>query len=173
MFQALGVPDRTSVVRDHAYPPLGQGARAPAMEQSGSASAPQPQTLRVPLRPLPPLLCRLSLLRVMGNRLPRIMGNRLPNRRLLVEFLQALLPLAQLVTPVHRRSRRPVTRRAMSPSETPLRLVWRTSFTRSVRIHVRAQTLRVHRAVDLRLGSASRSLRPPSSASGSIPGLRR
>ena len=41
-FQALGVPDRTSAVHSYAYP-LDQGARAPAMEQSGSASAPQPQ----------------------------------------------------------------------------------------------------------------------------------
>ena len=43
MFQALGVPDRTSAVHSHAYYPLGQGARAPLMEQSGSTPAPQPQ----------------------------------------------------------------------------------------------------------------------------------
>ena len=42
--QALGVPDRTSAVHSHAYHPLGQGARAPPMEQSGSAPAPQPQS---------------------------------------------------------------------------------------------------------------------------------
>ena len=42
-FQALGVPDRTSAVHSHAYHPLGQGARATPMEQSGSAPAPQPQ----------------------------------------------------------------------------------------------------------------------------------
>ena len=38
-FQTLGVPDRTSAVHAYAYP-LDQGARAPAMEQSGSALAP-------------------------------------------------------------------------------------------------------------------------------------
>ena len=43
MFQALGVHDRTSAAHFHAYHPLGQGARAPPMEQSGSATAPQPQ----------------------------------------------------------------------------------------------------------------------------------
>ena len=42
-FQALGVHDRTSADHFHAYHPLGQGARAPPMEQSGSATAPQPQ----------------------------------------------------------------------------------------------------------------------------------
>ena len=41
MFQALGVPDRTYAVPAYGFP-LGQGARAPTMEQSGSASAPQP-----------------------------------------------------------------------------------------------------------------------------------
>ena len=42
-FQALSVHDRTSAAHFHAYHPLGQGARAPPMEQSGSATAPQPQ----------------------------------------------------------------------------------------------------------------------------------
>ena len=38
MFQALGVHDRTSADHFHAYHHIGQGARAPPMEQSGSAS---------------------------------------------------------------------------------------------------------------------------------------
>ena len=42
-FQALGVPDGTPAVPPTAYHPLGQGVRAPAMEQLGSAAAPQPQ----------------------------------------------------------------------------------------------------------------------------------
>ena len=44
MFQALGVPDRTSAVPLSANPPVGQGIRAPSVEQSGSASAPLPQS---------------------------------------------------------------------------------------------------------------------------------
>ena len=43
-FQALGVPNGTSAVPPNAYHPLGQGVRAPAMEQPGSAPAPQHQT---------------------------------------------------------------------------------------------------------------------------------
>ena len=42
-FQALGVHDRTFADHFHACNPLGQGARAPPMEQSGSATASQPQ----------------------------------------------------------------------------------------------------------------------------------
>ena len=164
MFQALGVPDRTSVVPAYAFP-LDQGARAPAMEQSGSASAPQPQLAPGAAPPPPPLLFRLRLLRVMGI--------RLPNRQHLFGFLQALLQLAQLVTLVRHRSRRPVKRRAMSPSETPPRLVWLTSSMRSARILVRCRTLHVHPAAGLRLVSASLSLRPPDSASDFTPGLRR
>ena len=136
------------------YHPLGQGVRAPAMEQPGSHPARSLRRLRVPLRPL-------CLLRVMGVRLP----NRLPP----VGFLLVLLPLAQLVTPVRRRSRRPVMRRAMSPSETLHLLVWLTSFMRSARMLVRFRTLSVRRAAGLRLGSASQSLRTPDSASGFIP----
>ena len=97
-----------------------------------SSQAPLPlrslRRLQVPLRPPPHLLFRLSLLRVMGI--------HLPNRQPLVGFLWALLPLAQLVTPARRRSRRPVMRRAMSPSETPPRLVW------SARTHVHCRTPR-------------------------------
>ena len=44
MFQALGVPDRTSAVPLSANPPVGQGIRAPSVEQLGSASAPHPQS---------------------------------------------------------------------------------------------------------------------------------
>ena len=44
MFQALGVPDRTSAVPLSENPPVGQGVRAPSVEQSGSASAPHPQS---------------------------------------------------------------------------------------------------------------------------------
>ena len=44
IFQALGVPDRTSAVPLSANPPVGQGVRAPSVEQSGSASAPHPQS---------------------------------------------------------------------------------------------------------------------------------
>ena len=43
MFQALGVPNGTSAVPPTASHPLGQGVRAPAVEQLGSASTPQPQ----------------------------------------------------------------------------------------------------------------------------------
>ena len=43
-FQALGVHDRTSGDHFHAYHNVGQGDRAPPMEQSGSAAAPQPQS---------------------------------------------------------------------------------------------------------------------------------
>ena len=43
-FQALGVHDRTSADHFHSYHHIGQGARAPPMEQSGSAAAPQPQS---------------------------------------------------------------------------------------------------------------------------------
>ena len=43
MFQALGIPDGTSVVSPHGSLPLDQGDRAPSLEQSGSAPAPQPQ----------------------------------------------------------------------------------------------------------------------------------
>ena len=42
-FQALGVPNGTSAVPPTAYHPLGQGVRAPAMGQLGSAAAPQSQ----------------------------------------------------------------------------------------------------------------------------------
>ena len=42
-FQALGVPDGTPAVPPNVYHPLGQGVRAPASEQLGSSSAPQPQ----------------------------------------------------------------------------------------------------------------------------------
>ena len=137
------------------YHPLGQGVRALAMEQPSSAPTPPP----------PPLLLPLRLLRVMGIRLP----NRPPS----VGFLLAHLPLAQLVTPVRRRSRRPVMRRAMSPSDAPHLRVWLTSFMRSARILVRSRTLRVRRAADMRPGSANQNLRPPDSASGFIPGSRR
>ena len=44
MFQALGVPDRTSAVPHSTNPPVGQGVRAPSVEQSDSASAPPPQS---------------------------------------------------------------------------------------------------------------------------------
>ena len=44
MFQALGVPDRTSAVPLSAIPLVGQGFRAPSVEQSGSASTPPPQS---------------------------------------------------------------------------------------------------------------------------------
>ena len=166
-FQALGVHDWTSAGHFHAHHPLGQGARAPPMEQSGSATAPQPQAAPgaapPPSAPPPHLLFRLNLL--------RIMGIRLPNRRPLVGFLQALLPLAQLMTPARRR--RPVMRRAMSPLETPPCLVWLNSYVRSARTHVHCRTLRVHRAAGLRLGSASQCLHPPGSASGFIPESRR
>ena len=43
IFQALGVPDGTPAVPPAALHPLGQGVRALAKEQLGSASAPQPQ----------------------------------------------------------------------------------------------------------------------------------
>ena len=44
MFQALGVPDGTPAVPLTETPPVGQGVRAPSMEQSGSVSAPPPQS---------------------------------------------------------------------------------------------------------------------------------
>ena len=47
-FQALGVPDRTTAVPLPESPPVGQGVRAPSMEQSGSASAPPPQSAPPP-----------------------------------------------------------------------------------------------------------------------------
>ena len=60
-FQALGVPDGTPAVPPTAYHPLGQGVRAPAMEQPGSHPAPQPQAalgaappLSVSFAPPPP-----------------------------------------------------------------------------------------------------------------------
>ena len=84
------------------------------------------------------------------------MGIRLPNRRPPVGFRLALLPHVPLVTPILHQSRRPVMRRAMSPSETPLHLVWLTSFMRSARILVWCRTLRVRRAAGLRPGSAGR-----------------
>ena len=59
------------------------------------------------------------------------MGTRLPNHRPLVGFLQALLPLAPLVTPALPWSRRLVTRRVMSPSEAPPHPGWLTSSMRS------------------------------------------
>ena len=43
MFQALGVPDGTSVVPPTTSHPLDQGVRAPTVGQLGSASTPQPQ----------------------------------------------------------------------------------------------------------------------------------
>ena len=64
-------------------------------------------------------------------------------------------------------------RRAMSPSGTPLLLVWQTSFMRSVRTLVHCLTPRVSLAAVLSLGSASQRLRLPSSTSGSTPGSRR
>ena len=63
-FQALGVPNGTPVVPPNVGHPFGQGYRAAASEQLGSASAPPPPSaplqllrlrrLRVPLRPPPP-----------------------------------------------------------------------------------------------------------------------
>ena len=44
MFQSLGVPDGTPAVPLTETPPVGQGVRAPSVEQSGSASAPPPQS---------------------------------------------------------------------------------------------------------------------------------
>ena len=44
MFQALGVPDGTPAVPLTETRPVGQGVRAPSVEQSGSASAPPPQS---------------------------------------------------------------------------------------------------------------------------------
>ena len=44
MFQALGVPDGTPAVPLTETPPVGQGVRAPSVDQSGSASAPLPQS---------------------------------------------------------------------------------------------------------------------------------
>ena len=44
MFQALGVPDGTPAVPLTETPPVGQGVRAPSVEQSGSVSAPPPQS---------------------------------------------------------------------------------------------------------------------------------
>ena len=43
-FQALGVPNGTLVVPPNVSHPFGQGYRAPALEQLGSASAPPPQS---------------------------------------------------------------------------------------------------------------------------------
>ena len=43
-FQALGVPNGTPVVPPNVGHPFGQGYRAPASEQLGSASAPPPQS---------------------------------------------------------------------------------------------------------------------------------
>ena len=51
-FQALGVHDRTSGDHFHAYHNVGQGDRAPPVEQSGSAAALQPQS--APGAALPP-----------------------------------------------------------------------------------------------------------------------
>ena len=142
--------------------PFGQGYRAPASEQLGSASAPLPQSAPGAAPPL-----RLPLRRL------RIMGIHLLNLPPLVGFLLALFPLVAIVTPVHLRSRRPAMRRAMSPSGTPHHLAWLTSYMRSARTLVHCLTLRVSCAATLRLGSASQSLRPPSSASGFTPGSRR
>ena len=44
MFQSLGVPGGTPAVPLTETPPVGQGVRAPSVEQSGSASAPPPQS---------------------------------------------------------------------------------------------------------------------------------
>ena len=92
MFQALGVPDRTPAVHPTVYHPLGQGVRAPALEQLGSSSAPQPQAAPGAAPPPPPLILPLCPLRVMGI--------RLPNRQPPVGFRLALLPHVPLVTPV-------------------------------------------------------------------------
>ena len=59
MFQALGVPDGTPAVPLTETPPVGQGVRAPSVEQSGSTSAPPPQSAPPPSeasapRPPPP-----------------------------------------------------------------------------------------------------------------------
>ena len=121
--------------------------------------------LRVPLRPSPPL--RLPLRRL------RVMGIRLLNLPPLVGFLLALLPLVSIMTPVHLRSRRPAMRRAMSPSGTPHHIAWLTLYMRSARTLVRCLTLRFSCAAALRLGSASQSLRHPSSAFGFTSGSRR
>ena len=153
-FQALGVPNGTPVVPPNVGHPFGQGYRAPASEQLGSASVGS-GCRSVPLRRL------------------RVMGLRLLNLPPMVGFLLALLPLVTIVTPVHLPSRRPAMRRAMSPSGTPHHLAWLTSYMRSAQTLVRCLTLRVSRAAALRLGSASHSLQPPSSASGFTPGSRR
>ena len=120
-FQALGVPNGTPLVPPMVGHPFGQGFRALASEQLGSATAPPSQPAPPP-QPLRHLLTRLCVLRI-----------HLLNPPLLVGFRLALRPLVTVVTPIHHRSRRPARRKAMSPSETPLLLVWQTLFMRSAR----------------------------------------
>ena len=155
--------------------PFGQGSRAPASEQLGSASAPQPLSAPLPLLSL--FWLRLPLLHLQPLRLPlrrlRVLRIRLLNPPRLVGFRLVLRLLVTVVTPIHPQSRRPVRRRAMSPAETPLLLVWQTSFMRSVRTLVPCLTPRVTLAAVLSLGSASQRLQLPGSTSGSTPGSRR
>ena len=123
MFQALGVPDRTSEVPLSANPPVGQVLGLPRW----SNQAPHPlhilSRLRVPLHLL------------------RVTRFLLPNRQLQVGFRLALLdPLVKLV---RLRSRRPATRRVTPQFVTPRPCAWLTSFMRSARILVQSRTLRV------------------------------
>ena len=166
-FQALGVPDRNSAVSSYAYPPLGQGTRAPAMEQLSSASAPQPQA--APGAAAPP-----STSFVPPQPPPRY-GDPPPQ-----PSTSGWVPSGPSPTRSARDFRSSSESEA-SDAESDVsfrdsassRLADLIYNMRSALIHVRARTLRVRRTANLRLGSASKSLRPPGSASGFIPESRR
>ena len=133
-FQALGVHDRTSADHFHAYHPLGQGARAPPMEQSGSATALQPQAAP---RAAPPPSASFVLPQ------PPRYGDPPPQPSTSGWVPSGPPPTGSARDPTRCRSRRLVMRRAMSPLETPPHLVWLTSYIRSARTHVYCRTLRV------------------------------
>ena len=137
MFQALGVPDRTSVPA-YAYP-LDQGARAPAMEQSGYASAPQPQL--APGAAPPPSASYIPPPPRYGDPPPQPSTSG---------WIPSGPPPARSA-----RDSRSSSESEASDAESDV------SFRDSAS------------SAGLRLGSASLSLRPPDSASGFTPGLRR
>ena len=164
-FQALGVPSGTPVVPSSVGHPFGQGSRAPASEQLGSATAPPPLSApgaapphSASQAPPPP---------------PPHYGDPPPQPSTSGWVPPGPPPTRNRYDSHSSRSRRPARRRAKSPSETLLLLVWQALFMRSVRILVRCLTPCVSHAAVLSLGSASQSLRPPSSASGSTPESRR
>ena len=152
-FQALGVHDRTSVVHLHAYHPLGQGARAPPMEQSGSATAPQPQA--APGAAPPPS----------ASFVPRY-GDPPPQ-----PSTSGWVPSGPPPTRSARDSR---SSSEASDAESDVSVRDSASSRLADLIYeVCPDSSPLSEHVGLRLGSAGQSLRPPGNASGFIPESRR